>query len=225
MTTLILASASPRRRELIQLLGLPYEIMTADVDESSVTHPDPAINVVETARLKADAVAARLSRQDAIIVAADTTVAIEGEMLNKPADAAEAGRMLRRLRGRAHQVHTGIVLRHMGTGAVVTDMASVDVPMRNYSDAEIAAYVATGDPLDKAGAYAIQHAGFAPVAHLADCYAAVVGLPLCHLARALRRLGGIDLPHVPARCQQHHRYDCPVHARILPHRQLPGENG
>ena len=117
MTTLILASASPRRRELIQLLGLPYEIMTADVDESSVTHPDPAINVVETARLKADAVAARLSRQDAIIVAADTTVAIEGEMLNKPADAAEAGRMLRRLRGRTHTVSTGLPVSMIVTGA------------------------------------------------------------------------------------------------------------
>lgn len=215
MTTLILASASPRRRELIQLLGLPYEIVTADVDESSVTHPDPAVNVVETARLKANAVAAQTTRRDAIIIAADTTVAIDGEMLGKPAHDAEARQMLRRLRGRVHQVHTGIVLVHTGTGDVVADVASVDVPMRAYTDAEIEAYIASGDPLDKAGAYAIQHPDFAPVAHLADCYAAVVGLPLCHLARALRRLGVRPLADVPSRCQQHHGYDCPVYEKIL----------
>ncbi len=215
MTVLILASASPRRRELIQLLRLPCEIVTADVDESSVTHPDPAINVVETARLKANAVAAQTMRRDAIVVAADTTVAIDGEMLGKPADAAAAHQMLRRLRGRVHQVHTGIVLAHMATGDIVADVASVDVPMRAYTDAEIEAYIATGDPLDKAGAYAIQHPDFAPVAHLADCYAAVVGLPLCHLVRALRRLGVRPLADVPRRCQQHHGYDCPVYENIL----------
>lgn len=215
MTVLILASTSPRRRELIQLLGLPYEIATADVDESSVTHPDPAVNVVETARLKANAVAAQTTRRDVIIIAADTTVAIDGEMSGKPADAAAARQMLRRLRGRVHQVHTGIVLAHMGTGEVAADVASVDVPMRAYTEAEIEAYVASGDPLDKAGAYAIQHPNFAPVAHLADCYAAVVGLPLCHLARALRWLGVHPTADVPSRCQQHHGYNCPVYEKIL----------
>ncbi len=213
---LILASASPRRRRLIALLGLPARQMTADVDEESVAIPDPARNVVETARLKAAAIARRLGPGTAIIIAADTTVALDGEMLNKPVDAADARRMLHRLRGRIHQVHTGIVLWRTDTGAVITDVATVDVPMRHYGDEEIETYVATGDPLDKAGAYAIQHPVFRPALALAGCYAAVVGLPLCHLARALWRWGVPADPAVAVHCQAHHGYNCPVFATILP---------
>jgi len=186
MTTLILASASPRRRELMTLLGLPFTIQVADVDEKSITHPDPAINVLETARLKAETIA-QTAPPESIIVAADTTVALDGQMLNKPADVVEAREMLRRLRGRVHQVHTGVVLLAVGSGQRVTDVASVDVPMRTYSEAEIEAYIASGDPMDKAGAYAIQHPQFQPVLALQDCYAGVMGLPLCHLARGLRQ--------------------------------------
>ena len=211
---LILASASPRRKELLTLFGLPFTIQVAHVDEESITHPDPATNVVGTARLKAEAVAQRVD-EPAIIIASDTTVAIDGEMLNKPASAAEAREMLTRLRGRQHQVHTSLYLINTGSGRRVADVASVDVPMRTYSDAEIAAYVASGDPMDKAGAYAIQNLDFNPVSELAGCYAAVMGLPLCHLARCLRQLGVTGNPALAAACQQHHDYHCPVYAGIL----------
>jgi MAF protein len=198
----------------MRLFGQPVEIWTADVDEDSVTHPDPALNVIATAALKAEEVAKR-APADAVIIAADTTVALDGQMLNKPADAAEARQMLRQLRGRTHQVHTGIVVIDQATGIEVTDVATVDVPMRDYSDDEIEAYIATGDPMDKAGAYAIQHTHFRPVAWLAGCYSAVVGLPLCHLARALRRVGlspGVDIADA---CQAHHQYACPIFGAIL----------
>jgi septum formation protein len=213
MTRLILASASPRRRAMIQLFGLPVQVWPADVDET-VQHPNPAVYVLQTARLKADAIAPQ-APADAVIIAADTTVALDGRILGKPADAAEARAMLQQLRGHTHQVHTAIVVLNKANGRLVEDVATVDVPMRAYSDAEIEAYIATGDPFDKAGGYAIQHPVFRPVANLADCYAAVVGLPLCHLARALRQVGAPPAVDIAAACQAHHQYDCPVYMSIL----------
>ena len=193
MPDLILASASPRRHALIQLLRRPVTVRPTAVDEESVTHPDPVVNVVRTARLKAEAAAAGADR-DGIIIAADTTVVLDGEMLNKPAGAAEARAMLRRLRGRTHYVHTGLVLLDAGRGCAASALSTTAVTMRDYDDAEIDAYVATGDPLDKAGSYAIQHSGFRPVARLDGCYTGVVGFPLCRLAGALQELGvSVDL--------------------------------
>lgn len=194
MPDLILASASPRRRSLIQLLGRPVSVRPAAVDEDSVSDPDPAVNVVRTARLKAEAAAAALD-SEGIVIAADTTVVLDGDMLNKPAGAAEACAMLRRLRGRTHHVHTGLVVLDAGSGRASTAVSTTAVTMRDYDDAEIDAYVASGDPLDKAGSYAIQHAGFRPVAELSGCYTGVVGFPLCRLVGALRERGvSVDLP-------------------------------
>jgi septum formation protein len=197
---LVLASASPRRRELIQMLGFPFTVRAADVDEESVMEPDAAANARQTAALKAEAVvgtllagAERQRFETAYVVAADTTVAVDGRMLAKPAGEQEAWQMLRLLRGRGHQVYTGITLVYPATGRTIQDVAATAVTMRDYSDAEIAAYVATGDPMDKAGAYAIQHRQFRPVATLDGCYANVVGLPLCHLACALQKMG-VALP-------------------------------
>ncbi len=193
MPDLILASASPRRQALIQLLGRSVIVRPTAVDEESVTHPDPAVNVVRTARLKAEAAAAALDT-DGIVIAADTTVVLDGEMLNKPAGAAEARAMLRRLRGRTHHVHTGLVLLDAARGRAASTLSTTAVTMRDYDDAEIDAYVASGDPLDKAGSYAIQHTGFRPVARLDGCYTGVVGFPLCRLAGALQELGvSVDL--------------------------------
>lgn len=212
--TLILASGSPRRQELINLLGLPWQVMVADVDESSVYDPDPAVNVVQTARLKAEAVSS-LAPDDAVIIAADTIVVLDNKVLEKPAGEADARRMLKQLRGRTHQVFTGLTLINKNTGRLLTDVAQIDVPMRSYSDEEIEAYIATGDPLDKAGAYAIQHPGFRPVPNLSGCYAGVVGLPLCHLVRTLRKIGVPIQKDVAAACITHHNYDCPVFESIL----------
>jgi MAF protein len=188
--------------------------VVASVDENSVHHPDPGIDVIQTAQLKARAVAERVTGSE-IIVAADTTVVIDGERLNKPIDAADSRKMLRRLRGRVHQVYTGIVLLDTGTGQIITDVAAIDVPMRHYTNDEIDAYIATGDPSDKAGAYAIQHPDFRPVSGLSGCYAGVMGLPLCHLTRALRRFGLLLTDDIAQRCQQELQYDCPIYKTIL----------
>lgn len=212
MIPIILASASPRRQALIRLLRRPIHVQVADVDEESVTHPDPAVNVVETARLKAETVAAQL-REPALIIAADTTVALGREMLNKPAGPAEARAMLRRLRGRTHQVHTGIALLDTAQERSATTVSTTEVTMRAYTDAEIAAYVASGDPLDKAGAYAIQHSGFRPVAALEGCFTGVVGLSLCRLLAALDQVG-VDLSLPVARAS--HDYEaCPLCLSLL----------
>ena len=211
---LILASASPRRRELVPLLGIPWAIKSVDVDESIIDHPDPAENVMQTSALKAKA-SARQSGAGALILAADTTVVLDGLMLNKPQDEKEARQMLRELRNRVHQVYTGITIIDKAANRQVADVARVDVPMRNYSDSEIEAYVRTGDPLDKAGAYAIQHSKFQPVTNFSGCYAAVVGLPLCHVARNLFQTDASVAENVAAKCQDHHNYKCPVFKSIL----------
>ena len=214
MQQLILASASPRRQALIQLFGLPVTIQAADVDEAVIREPDPVRMVLATARLKAAWVAARQKRP-ALVIGSDTTVALEGQMLGKPADHVEARRMLQALRGRVHQVHTGVVIIDSETGRSQADVATVDVPMRAYSDSEIEAYIASGDPLDKAGAYGIQHAGFRPVDNLTGCYAGVMGLPLCHLANLLGRFQVPVIPTIAADCQAQNHYSCQVFTMIL----------
>lgn len=221
---LILASQSPRRRELLQLLGHPFQVMVANADEDSVTAPDPATNVVQTAVLKSTIIASELSRtpisRGTLILAADTTVAFAGEMLNKPADTAEARHMLQRLRARQHEVHTGVVLLEPASGREWRGVSTAVVTMRRYSDAEIDAYIATGDPFDKAGAYAIQHPHFQPVSHLQGCYCNVMGLPLCDLSLALAQFGErksdpLDKMALTAVQLAHLHYPCPTLAKLL----------
>jgi MAF protein len=219
MVELILASQSPRRRELIKLLGCSFHVVSADVDESLVTDPDPAVNVVETARLKAVEIASQMKwangTADAVIVAADTTVALTGEMLGKPTDAADARRMLRALRERPHEVHTGVVLLALKSGREASGVNTAVVTMRDYSDAEIEAYIASGDPMDKAGAYGIQHPEFRPVAQLDGCFMGVMGLSVCHLIQLLAELGLGVKAEVTAVVSAHQQYPCPVFAENL----------
>jgi septum formation protein len=192
MPPLLLASSSPRRREILGRLGIPFRIVPADLDEDGFaaafqgSFPD----LVEALAVeKARAVAAREPDFGGLILASDTTVMLDGEMLSKPVDKAEAGRMLRRLRGRAHRVATGVALYDGRDGVLLSGQRSTVVWMRDYSDEEITAYVATGDPLDKAGAYAVQHEIFHPVERVEGCYLTVVGLPLCLVTRLLRERG------------------------------------
>jgi predicted house-cleaning NTP pyrophosphatase (Maf/HAM1 superfamily) len=123
--------------------------------------------------------------------------------------------MLSRLRGRIHHVYTALAIHDVETGRLETDLCVTRVPMRDYSDLEIEQYVDTGDPLDKAGAYAIQHPGFHPVIGLRGCYACVVGLPLCHLQRSLGKFSLAPLEDVPRACQAALSYECPVFSEIL----------
>jgi septum formation protein len=191
-TSLVLASASPRRHELLRSVGLEFDVMPADIDESVRPGELPAAYVVRLSREKAAVVAGRLGA-DAIVVAADTTVDVDGQILEKPIDAADARRMLGLLSGRTHLVHTGVaVLRTSeassavgsgGTGSVVVETAVEFVALA----AEIVEwYIATGEPFGKAGAYAIQGAGGALVRRLDGSVTNVIGLPLAETLDLLR---------------------------------------
>jgi MAF protein len=216
-SNLILASNSPRRRELLALLGIDFKIVPAEVDETPLAGEAAPEYVRRLAASKADWVSASFRKAEfnksSIIIAADTTVVDGDQILGKPINAGEADLMLRQLRARTHQVFSGIAVAL--NGKLVTEICGTDVPMRDYSDQEMAAYIASGDPLDKAGAYAIQHPGFHPVDHLEGCFANVMGLPLCHLARALQIFDiALDLD-VPEACQAHIDYECLIFSTIL----------
>jgi MAF protein len=211
---LLLASNSPRRRQLLALGGWTFHMQATEVDERPQTEEHPGDYVLRLAEGKARA-AAHLAESGDLVIAADTTVADGMTILGKPADASQAAEMLTRLRGRVHRVYTAVAVFCPEDGVLLTDLCVTDVPMRNYSDEELHAYVASGDPLDKAGAYAIQHAGFHPVDRLEGCYANVVGLPLCHLTRTLRKTGVLPNSDVPRGCQEMLGYHCPIFEQIL----------
>lgn len=181
----ILASASPRRRQLLLLVGIDHEVRPADVDESLLPGETPVAHAERLARAKAHAVAER--EPGAVVIAADTIVVVDGEVLGKPLDARGARTMLRRLSGRTHTVLTAIaVARASRTESAVE---SVDVTFRPLSDEEIDAYIATGEPMDKAGAYGIQGYGATIVERVDGDYFSVMGLGLRRLVDLLERVG------------------------------------
>ena len=211
---IILASQSPRRQELLRLTGLTFDIISTDLDETQQTGEDPAHYARRLSQGKAQAAANQIDG-DALIVAADTIVVDGSDVLGKPVDAADATATLRRLRGRTHYVITAVTLLNTEQGQMISDACRSPVTMRDYTDAEIAGYVASGDPFDKAGAYGIQNDSFHPVHDFAHCFANVMGLPLCHISRMLNSLG-LDTPlDVPTACQAGIGYVCPVYETIL----------
>ena len=193
----VLASKSPRRRELLARLGLDFSVDAADVDETPWPAELPQALVCRLCRAKAAAVADRHPGE--VVLAADTLVVLDGVLLGKPADALEAVAMLSALRDRDHIVYTAVCVIH-GAG-VETRLSATDVTMRAYTDAEIEDYVETGDPLDKAGAYGIQDPQFAPVASWQGCYSAVMGLPLGLAAELLSGAGIVAGTGVVLACQ------------------------
>jgi septum formation protein len=211
---LVLASNSPRRRQLLALADWMFNVIVADVDESQYANESPADYVLRLAETKARATASR-AHLDQLILAADTTVVDGIDILGKPKDNVEAFAMLTRLRGHTHQVYTGVALLRLSDGRLLKELSITDVPMRNYSDDEINAYIQTGDPLDKAGAYAIQHPRFHPVASMEGCYAGVMGLPMCHVVRMMRKMDSPPHADVAVRCQTLLEYQCPVSRAIL----------
>ncbi len=210
---LILASGSPRRRQLLSLLGLPFVVKAAKVDERQMVGEPPTELVLRVSLVKAFAV--RDVRIDDLVVAADTVVVLDGEVLGKPADAADATRMLRELRGRPHMVYSGISVWHPATQQVGCELGESMVWMRDYTDEEIAAYVNSGDPLDKAGAYAIQHPEFDPATRVEGCWLSVMGLPLCHLGRALSKFGVVVPANESVSCQAFSQRECEISPEMV----------
>ncbi len=184
---MLLASASPRRQRLIELLSLPCRAEPQDLPEEEHALGDPTLTALNTALAKARSAAAA-ARAGEIVLAADTVVALDGASIAKPGSADEATAMLRALRGRPHEVLTGVALR-APSGLEWLAVVETRVRMRYYGEDEVAAYVARGEPFDKAGGYAVQDAVFRPVERIDGCYLNVVGLPLCAAARGLETLG------------------------------------
>jgi len=211
---LLLASNSPRRRQLLAMGGWSFAVQVADVDESQLPGESPGDYVLRLAESKARA-SAEHADEGQVVLAADTAVVDAGDILGKPRDESDAVDMLKRLRGHTHQVYTGVALLRLRDVNFQTALTITDVPMRAYSDAEIHAYVATGDPLDKAGAYAIQHAGFHPVENLAGCYASVMGLPLCKVTALFHEFGISPEARVDLRCQADLGHQCAIASREL----------
>jgi MAF protein len=183
------------------------------VDETALPREAPEQTAVRLARTKALAAARGAGR--GVILGADTIVVDYGQILGKPESVAEATSMLERLSGTTHRVLTGLAL--VEGEAEVLEVCETEVPMRACGREEIEAYLASGSPLDKAGAYGIQDGGFRPVVleRLEGCFANVMGLPLCHLVRAMERLGHRPSVNVPQACREHTGFICRVHDRIL----------
>ena len=186
MPPIVLASASPRRLELLAALGVAFEVDPADVDEET-GEQDPVRVAEDLALLKARTVGLR--HPGALVIGSDTVVALDGRLLGKPADPAEARAMLHALRGRAHHVVTGVAV--IGGDRDLVAHSDTAVTMRDYTDAEIEAFIGTGSPFDKAGGYASQDPVFNPTRSIEGCACSVVGLPLRTL-RALLREAGVD---------------------------------
>jgi len=181
----VLASSSPRRRELLTLIGIPHAVSPADIDETPFADEAPRPHAERLARGKAALVAER--EPNAVVIAADTIVVVDGAILGKPRDDAEAVAMLRRLSARQHVVLTAVAVAR--DGAVVSDVESVDVTFRELSDADITRYIATREPMDKAGAYGIQGFGATIVSRIDGDYFAVMGLALGLMVRLMERVG------------------------------------
>jgi septum formation protein len=210
---IVLASASPRRRQLLGTLGLAFDVTVSEVPEAPLPGEQPQAMVLRLSAAKAEAVVATAA--DALVIAADTIVVLDGAILGKPADDAEGRDMLVRLRARQHQVYTGLTVIDAAGARRNSQVSVTPVVMRDYGDQEIAAYLASGDHRDKAGAYAIQSPSFSPIAHIDGCYANVMGFPLCHLYRLLRAWG-VDVPiHPLAGCPRALSAGCPWAQAIL----------
>ena len=182
----VLASASPRRRELLAAAGYEFDVAVADVDETLTAGESPRAYVTRIARAKADVVARQFPER--AVLGADTTVVVDDETLGKPADAADATRMLRRLSGRSHQVLTAIAVIARG-GACLETVEATLVHVAALTDEDVAWYVASGEPMDKAGGYAIQGLASRFIPRIEGSYSNVVGLPIAAAARLLSQAG------------------------------------
>ncbi len=211
---LILASQSPRRQELLAFAGWNFTVQTDMVDERALPDEPAGAYVCRLAAVKARAVA-KHAPLGSVVLGADTAVIDRDQILGKPADRNEAVRMLRKLRGRSHQVFTALCALRVDDGRTITDLCVTDVPMRAYSEREIQAYVETGDPLDKAGAYGIQHLGFRPVESLEGCFPNVMGLPLCRVDHMLRQLNCTPEDGGNPVCAGPASGECPFHRSVL----------
>jgi len=195
-----------------------FIVMETDIDETIQPGEDPAGFVLRLASEKAFVAGKKLEEstlKDVIVIAADTIVVDKEKVLGKPIDAADAKNILDRLKNRTHQVLSGIAVYQLETGKIRSSMVLTEVRMRNYTEAEVQEYINSGDPFDKAGAYAIQNDSFNPAPDFEGCFANVMGLPLCHLSLLMRKENLETDSRIADRCQESIHYHCPVYSQIL----------
>ena len=209
-----LASNSPRRKEMLSWSDWRLEIVPPGADESIKKEESPEEYVRRLALLKVSGEIDEAAEGE-FVISADTTVVLDGRILGKPADENEARDMLAALKARLHEVITCVAVRVAGGQPAKADVCVSAVRMRAYSDEEMDAYIASGDPMDKAGAYAIQNDRFNPAPGFRGCMASVMGLPLCHMERTLRKFSDYAQTDWPTICQKNLKYDCPVTDRIM----------
>jgi len=209
-----LASRSPRRREMLSWLGLAYESLDGSIDETPLPGEDPRGHVLRVAEEKALA-AARELEGNWTIISADTVVVDEGTILGKPANAEDAARLLEKLSGREHFVDSGLIIYNLDDRSINKALCESRVQMRPITSEEILDYVSSGDPLDKAGAYAIQNRDFNPVPEFSGCMANVMGLPLCHLLRELKDRSVLIRKNPPGVCKEQLGYECSIWEMVL----------
>ncbi|MDY0267522.1 Maf family protein [Trichloromonas sp.] len=190
---IVLASASPRRRELLERVGIRFRVVPSAISEEELPGESPETHVLRLSREKALEIAGRADIPGRWFIGSDTIVLRDGAILGKPVDEAEAATMLRSLSGREHRVLSGYAVHDRVTGTTHADVVTTQVRFKPLTAAEIAGYIATGEPMDKAGAYAIQGIGVFMVEAIAGSYTNVVGLPLCEVVATLERLGAVHL--------------------------------
>jgi septum formation protein len=209
-----LASNSPRRREILTWADWQLEKVSSNGDEAMLELEPPEQYVQRIAELKS-----RVDLKEALehdfVISADTIVVHKGNILGKPKDPGDAFEMLVSLRGGEHWVMTALAVRHAGVEKAGLELCKSKVHMRRYSNEEIQKYVDSGDPLDKAGAYAIQDRGFHPTEDFRGCIASVMGMPLCHLERLLRSSQDYEWTDWPSICQKKLEYSCPITSRVM----------
>ena len=188
---IILASKSPRRREILETMGVSFEIDSADVDESVDNALSPVDAVCEISKRKAEAVGKRHENEECIVISADTVVVIDGRIIGKPKDEKDAFNILKNLSARTHEVYTGFTVS--GNGKTKTDFEVTSVHFKELDDDDIKRYIATGEPMDKAGAYGIQQKGNLLVDYIHGDYYYVVGFPISKICVTIRELFGINL--------------------------------
>ena len=210
---LILASGSPRRHALLSFFGVDFQVHSSDVDErvnSCESSQDYVLRLAISKSLSINP----LSAERLVVIAADTAVVDGDQSYAVCADALALRSGWFSHRGRTHDVITGLAVRDTKRDEILTDLCSTQVKMRDYSETEIEDYVTSGDPMDKAGAYAIQNSGFNPVAQITGCYANVVGLPLCHLAELFNRLEINFHQGAIQGCRSGQKYNCRLVEKI-----------
>jgi MAF protein len=208
-----LASNSPRRREMFGWVDWKLNFVSANVDESQYENELPENHVRRLAIEKCKSLI-NIPSTD-FVIAADTIVVLDHMILGKPANTEHAYQTLVNLRGRSHWVMTSVAVRQGDQENPSHEICKTEVKMRDYSDSEIIHYIESGDPMDKAGAYAIQNKDFHPVIDFGGCMASVMGMPLCHLERTLRKFSNYQETDWPKICQFHLKYRCPITDQVI----------